>query len=562
VSKLFETTLEKIGRIISRQHGIEIVCEGNVPCTDGEKIYLPQIDDMTEELKRDFNGFLDHEVAHIKFTEFDEIKLTRNEFHGQLLNATEDERIERKMISELPGCKYNLDHINDKFGGLNDKARAEGKMGIPQRIISSIRDIMAGKEDKTEADIKDYIDAVRPYAEKLNDCQNTKELRETTGTITRLIDDKKKEKEEKEEKEEKGKGKKGPKGKAGDEKGEGAKGPSNDGSDEWDEELAEAPLKDLEGMMEDEVKKHLAKGGPKRSKRNQPYLAMTTRFDEVIDETGKGDHKKYTKMKREVQKYVGGIRRELERILKVQENARWNFDKERGKLSQRSLSRLASDPSYRRIFKEFTKEETTNVAVQILIDESGSMYDKVKTAQMATIAMAEALTNLGISFEVTGFTSEGDHRMYDMVNKLEAKDKGSTDRFTRKGEKLRLGVYKRFDASTLNGLTKLQARCQNPDGECLRWAAKRLSQQKQKRKILIVMSDGQPATGEMGLSPTLENDLISAVKEITKHGMEVVAFGIQTEAPKKYYKDYVIIDNLNDLATKTMKKLSKIITRR
>lgn len=539
MSKLFESSLEKIGRIISRQHGIDVVCEGNVPCTDGKTIFLPQLDELTPELKKDFNGFLDHEVAHIKHTDFEEIKKTRNEFHGQLLNATEDERIEREMIKDLPGCKYNLDHINDKFGGMNDKARAEGKMGKPQRIISSIRDIMAGKEDKTESDIKDYIDAVRPFAEKLNDCKNTKELRETTGTITRLIDDKKKEKEEEDKKDKKSKG---------------------EPEDDWEKELKEDPLKDLEGMMEDEVKKHL-KGMPKKGKKDQPYLAMTTRFDEVTDYTGKGSHKEYTKMKKEVQTYVGGIRRELERILKVQENARWQFDKERGKLSQRSLAKLASDPCYRKVFKEFTREETTNVAVQILIDESGSMHGKIRVAQMAAIAMAEALTAIGIAFEVTGFTSESDRRMYKMAEDLERKSSGSTSRFTRKGEKLILGVYKRFDATNLSGLTKLQARCQNPDGECVRWAAKRLSGAKQKRKILIVMSDGQPATGEHGMSPTLCNDLKDAVKEITAYGMEVVAFGIQTDAPKKFYKDHVIINDLKDLPTKTMKKLSKIITR-
>ena len=40
---IFETVLEKIGRIITRQYGIEIVFEGTGASTDGKTIQLPSM---------------------------------------------------------------------------------------------------------------------------------------------------------------------------------------------------------------------------------------------------------------------------------------------------------------------------------------------------------------------------------------------------------------------------------------------------------------------------------------------------------------------------------------
>jgi cobaltochelatase CobT len=81
--------------------------------------YLP--DNAGEDLCLAIQGFLDHEVAHILFTEFNLMgqanKLGRQ--IGFMLNALEDPRIEKEMGKRFQGSAYNLSNTGkfylDKF---------------------------------------------------------------------------------------------------------------------------------------------------------------------------------------------------------------------------------------------------------------------------------------------------------------------------------------------------------------------------------------------------------------------------------------------------------------
>jgi len=166
--------------------------------------------------------------------------------------------------------------------------------------------------------------------------------------------------------------------------------------------------------------------------------------------------------------------------------------------------------------------------------------------------MAEALRDLDITFEVTGFHSVDDHRVRDKLKRGDERD------YNRSCERLDLHVFKSFDKVNLTGIEKLFVGVQNPDGECVRWAAKRLAERREARKILIVLSDGAPATGD-GSCRILNSDLKKAVKDITKSGIECVGLGIQTHSVQEFYTDNVVIDNIKDLPSKAMSKLSKIL---
>ena len=72
--RIFESSLEKLARIISSQHGIRIVFKDQGASTDGKTINLPSTAELTPELMADMQGFIDHEVAHCKFTDFKEFK--------------------------------------------------------------------------------------------------------------------------------------------------------------------------------------------------------------------------------------------------------------------------------------------------------------------------------------------------------------------------------------------------------------------------------------------------------------------------------------------------------
>jgi cobaltochelatase CobT len=597
----FESVIEKIGRILATQYNIEVIFEGSGAYTDGKKIVLPYIEEMSDEMRADINGFLDHEVAHCKFTDFPQIKKVISRFHKELLNATEDARIEREMVAEFPGVALNLDPLNEKLRGkLMEKWTS---LPWPIRLILGVRDAMEGREVRIDADTKPYLDAALPLVAKLNAADSTAKMRVVTEEIAKLVKeemDKEPEDKGEEKDSEKGKGEGSEKGEkseseSGDDssdKGDGSEGKeekkdgkkskgkpskgkgkpekrdekadsmideedSDDGSSEFDKHI-----RDVHSMIDSEIKKAIKDDEKKpvsesryehRKMSSAKHIPSTTRFDKTTDYSGKGDNKEYAALKLEVMKLVSPIKRDLERVLKVKENAKHRSERERGTINARALSKLASAPGYRTPFKDFTKTETNNVAVELLIDESGSMSDKIKTAKMSVIAIAEALKALNIPFEVTGFSSVFCRKMVDYSETL-----GDTSRFNRTSERLELSVFKSFDSPHISGITHLESKSQNPDGECLAWAAKRLSQRDEKRKILLVFSDGMPLTGD-GSHTILAGDLKRKVETIQKSGIEVIGFGIKTKAVEQFYSDFIVIDTVSDLPKVTMKKMAKMI---
>ncbi|MCL2874684.1 MAG: hypothetical protein FWF12_00015 [Betaproteobacteria bacterium] len=74
--------------------------------------YLP--DNATEELCMAIQGFLDHEVAHILFTDFALMNTAGNQSLHQMVNALEDPRIEKCMARKFAGSAHNLS-VTGKF---------------------------------------------------------------------------------------------------------------------------------------------------------------------------------------------------------------------------------------------------------------------------------------------------------------------------------------------------------------------------------------------------------------------------------------------------------------
>lgn len=563
----FETALERLGRVLAAQYHIGFVFEGNEAKTDGKTVFLPNFKDIDEELYRDLNGFLDHEVAHCKFTDFGVLKKIKTQYHMELLNATEDVRIEREMVKEFPGTIFNLSPLNDKLRGKIEARRAE--IPWPLRVIHGIRDIMEGREPVVEEDIEKYIDVVKESAKELNNCKNTEEIYEKTGEIIKKIIE-----EEEEQKKQKSKG-----GDESDEDGDMEEGEtSGDGegksspskspklSDFTEAKVGDSKVEKLdtvESMIEASIKENVKREEDDTIRRprynvefkNMPYFPVTTKFDRVTDHSGKGNPNEYAKLKNEVRAIVSPIRREFEKVLKVKENARWHFEKDSGSINPRSLSRMIFDKNYEKVFKRFTKTDTGNVAVEILIDMSGSMNGKITIAKMATIAMGEALKALNIPFEITGFSSEHSRGVVEFASKL-----GSTHRFVRTDQALDLRIFKGWDCNSMNGITNICSLSENPDGECVLWAAKRLAARTEKRKILMVLSDGMPNAGSTDHG-VLCGHLREVITKAKKGGIEVVGVGICTDYVKEFYPDYVSINALEDLPRSALKKLNQIILR-
>ena len=87
---------------------------------------------------------------------------------------------------------------------------------------------------------------------------------------------------------------------------------------------------------------------------------------------------------------------------------------------------------------------------------------------------------------------------------------------------------------------------ENVDGEALSWAYNRLSIRKEKRKILIIISDGAPVDDStLSVNPGnyLEKNLRDIIGEIEKKDeIELIAIGIGHDVSRYYSKAVTIMD--------------------
>lgn len=108
--RIFESAIERIARVLSKKWNIKVIFQHDRCETSGSTIYLPTLpENASKELMDAMQGHLDHEAAHVVYTDFSSLKrVRRNPKTMTVLNALEDPRIEAKWCKLYPGAKTNL----------------------------------------------------------------------------------------------------------------------------------------------------------------------------------------------------------------------------------------------------------------------------------------------------------------------------------------------------------------------------------------------------------------------------------------------------------------------
>lgn len=104
-------SLPLIAKALGRKYGLNVVISSSVqvPCTTGKTIYLPVLPDgQSRETAALLNGFIDHEAGHVRYTDFESYK-GLNKLEQMFANVLEDPRVERLISRAYPGCRFNLD---------------------------------------------------------------------------------------------------------------------------------------------------------------------------------------------------------------------------------------------------------------------------------------------------------------------------------------------------------------------------------------------------------------------------------------------------------------------
>ena len=181
----------------------------------------------------------------------------------------------------------------------------------------------------------------------------------------------------------------------------------------------------------------------------------------------------------------------------------------------------------------------SNFAVEILVDESGSMScsNKDISARYACIALAEVFNNLGIPLYIIGFTA--DTKGYDIVHNHYITWKNTHN------ERLKL----------LN----ISARANNCDGYSIRYASEVLKKNKSDNKLLIVLSDGQPAaSGYYDGVPDTRHAINDAKKSASVLGVAIGNSDTET-IHYMYEKDFLHISHIDDLFSGLSKQIQKLM---
>ncbi len=251
----------------------------------------------------------------------------------------------------------------------------------------------------------------------------------------------------------------------------------------------------------------------------------------------------------------------LERALKADELTHWKRDQERGEIDRPALAKLVVSPGYRTPFRVKRTTEGRDAAVTLLIDRSGSMAGrKIALARLCAAALCDALMQLSFKCEVLGYSSIESPEMRALYEQklAEGADLRPLQPLV---ERLDLQIYKRFGSNNPAGLSAIDCGHENPDGEALAWAAGRLAAQRAGRRILMVLSDGYPATGD-GHPVILRTDLRARIDEITHSGIELIGIGLLDDAVEKFYAHNIVVRKLDELPAMAFTILSKLLLKR
>ena len=264
-------------------------------------------------------------------------------------------------------------------------------------------------------------------------------------------------------------------------------------------------------------------------------------------------------------KLINNLAKKLEKLLYSLDFSTWKFDQDEGYFDSSRFSQFIANSKNSNIFKLENENTEKNTVVSLLLDNSGSMRGKpIVTSAMTAEIITKTLEKCRVNVEILGFTTK-EWKGGKSKKLWEKKNKDPNP--GRLNDLLHI-VYK--DADTPWNQTKLNLGLvlkdgllkENIDGEALIWASSRLKKRNEKKKILIVISDGAPvddATLSSNNSNILDNHLKEVVSEIEKKkAIDIIAIGIGHDV-SKYYSRAFTIDDVDKLGEIIIDNLTEIL---
>ncbi|WP_272668686.1 cobaltochelatase CobT-related protein [Providencia sp. PROV145] len=233
------------------------------------------------------------------------------------------------------------------------------------------------------------------------------------------------------------------------------------------------------------------------------------------------------------------LAKDLERVIASKNRVQKVNGLRKGRINSSSLWKITC-PSINddRVFSKKLDHRAVNAAVQLVVDLSGSMDGRrIYLALASAYALSDALDKIKVPNIITGFTTVG---MFDNAD--------SASRY----EPLFMPILKNWNekVNSTTCMARLGFVCDrlplanNADGECILALSQHHNGRTEDKQIMFVLSDGAPCAAGSGFS----NHLLDVVDFITKKtNIDILAVGIQTEAPARFYRHHTSVTSVDDL---------------
>lgn len=108
-------SLPIVASALGRKYKVNIVIGGDEAKTDGNTIVLPSLPPDSAEAAVLAYGYLDHEAGHVRLSDFSCFGECQLPLERSFLNIFEDIRIELEMSAAFPGCRHNLERLTRRL---------------------------------------------------------------------------------------------------------------------------------------------------------------------------------------------------------------------------------------------------------------------------------------------------------------------------------------------------------------------------------------------------------------------------------------------------------------
>ena len=532
-----KNALPIVAAAYGEKFGVKVLIQGQDAFTDGERIVIPTANPDDPHYQQIAWGYLAHEAAHIRHTNFDMVqKASSKPIRKALLNIIEDVRIENELAKDYPGTRRSISQVIEYMVDTQQMCvpeQLEPASNLQAWLLFRLRCHFLGQKALTPLyqAVDERVRQLFPAAamSRLSAMLTVVPSLASTGEVLKLVDAivAMLEEESRPPQDESD-------ADNGNDMGQDA---SNDSNNSSDSQTPEADSSAMGDAAETGDSDHSDQADNLR----QALEASAAQFEpdtfaqvaEVLSEQAEG-HQGVTPLSlpQAEQAMLGDeailtlsasesaqIRARLRGMVQSSQDNR-NHAKRHG-LRVATHRLAASQAGESRLFIQRQPRIAPNAAVHLLVDISGSMGKPIgegnrkyfHVANEAALALAMALEGIpGVVPAVSYFPGIHQEVSIALLPKQSVRHRAAC-----------------FDQKP-RGCT--------PMAQAMWFAANSLLAQKQKRKLMIVLTDGDPDDW------AATHDIVDRCR---RSGFELLGIGIQTRSVEKFFPQSIVINDVKDL---------------